>query len=462
MTSVNISRGLKARFRKILGKEWVLDSPADLICYSQDAGGYSAVPDLVLLPERAEQVAKILDICAQDGIPVVPRGAGTGTVGGSIPVQGGVVIAAVRMNRISMTSLVDLSCRVGPGVITGDLQNRISSEGLFYPPDPASLAFCTIGGNVATCAGGARAVKYGVTRDYVRAVQLALPDGSLLNLGAQTAKSVVGFDLARLVTGSEGCLGFITSITLRLLPMPLKVVTCVALYPTGADALDCVTGFFQASVVPRCAGFLDRLSLQAIRHLLPFPVDGDAAAMLLVELDGSEESAAFEANQVVDVMKAGRCLMARILEDQRAVEQVWQARRGMSPAIKRLGFSKKVSEDICVPRHALVEMLQFLESISTDDATILAFGHAGDGNLHVNLLLREGAAGDQELIRAVIGSIMSKAVELGGTISGEHGIGISKMEYLSLEQTAGLVDLQKRLKGLFDPRGIMNPGKIFL
>jgi len=456
-----ITKGLIKRLRKVVGRPWLLTAPADLIPYSRDASGFSAMPEAVALPESAEQVCELLAICSSEGIPVYPRGAGSGTVGGAVAEKGGLIISMVRMNRMENFSHVDLLCRVGPGAVTGAIQKEAERLGLFYPPDPASLAFCTIGGNVATCAGGARAVKYGVTRDYVRALEVALADGCLVRLGSEAAKSVAGLDLARAVVGSEGLLGVITGITLRLLPLPQEVRTLVALFGSAQMALEGVSRLFQAGLVPRCAEFMDRMSLSAILEGLPFKVGHDAESLLIVEVDGSRAAAAEDAALASKVLAEAGALDVRQMSGPRDRQQLWQARRGLSPAIKRLGYSRKVSEDVCIPRSAMVAMLEFLQGISRPEAAILTFGHAGDGNLHVNLLLTQENAGDEALIHDIVEKIMEKSVELGGTISGEHGIGMAKRDYLPLEHSSRVLALERSVKEAFDPKGIMNPAKMF-
>ncbi len=456
-----LARSLIKRLSQAVGKQWLLTEPADLICYSTDASGFRAMPQAVALPGNTEQLCELLSICHSEAIAVYPRGAGSGTVGGAVPVQGGLVVATVRMNHMGEFSRVDLSCRVGPGAITGQIQKRAESMGLFYPPDPASLAFCTIGGNVATCAGGARAVKYGVTRDYVRALDLVLPSGELVHLGSEAAKSVAGLDLVRTVVGSEGLLGMISGITLRLLPRPEAVGTSVALFSQAPSALMAVTRLFERGIVPRCAEFMDRMSLDAIRGQLPFPVEQGVGAMLLVEVDGTRSAAAEQARLAAEEMKRAGAVYVEDITGSARVDEVWRARRGLSPAIRRLGFSRKVSEDISVPRSRLFQMLEFLEELSRPEAAILTFGHAGDGNLHVNLLLTQATSGDDALIHDIVKQIMERCLELGGTISGEHGIGLAKRDFLPLEHGPRVLGLESSVKGLFDPKGIMNPGKVF-
>ena len=457
-----ISRYLARRFQDILGRESFLTDPADTVCYSFDASGLESAPWAVALPEKTHQVSLILELCNKKGIPVIPRGAGSGTTGASVPVTGGLVVSLARMNRIKSIDSVELSCIVEPGVITGRLQEEVERQGLFYPPDPASLSFCTIGGNVNTCAGGARAVKYGVTRDYVRSLQVVLADGSVIRAGAGTAKGVAGYDLRHLFIGAEGTLGIITEITLRLLPSPERAGTVAAAFLSGQDAMDSVTCLFKSAVLPRCAEFLDRLSLQCIRDLLPFQTGPDDRSLLIVEVDGPSGSISSQLGMVIDCLQAHGASSLFIPENAAEAKGLWNARRRLSPAIKKLGFERKISEDICVPRSRLSDMLRFLrDADGIYPVTILTFGHAGDGNLHVNLLFNKDDLRAETEVQDLIRAIMKKTVALGGTITGEHGVGLSKMPFLELELQPEVMALQRKLKKLFDPENILNPHKIF-
>ena len=457
-----IGRRLARRFQDILGEDYFLKDPADTACYSFDAGGIEFQPWAVALPENTGQVSSLLKLCSEKGIPVTPRGAGSATTGSAVPASGGLVISMTRMNRIRSIDHVELSCTVEPGVITGRLQKEVERHGLFYPPDPASLSFCTIGGNVNTCAGGARAVKYGVTRDYVRSLEVVLADGTVIRAGASTAKGVVGYDLRNLFIGAEGTLGIVTEITLRLLPVPEAVGTAAAAFPSSRNAMDAVTCLFRSSILPRCAEFLDSLSLQCVSGLLPFkPAPGDQA-LLIVEVDGPSDSISHQLEKVKLCLSEHGATAVYQPDSQEDSERLWAARRRLSPSIKRLGFEKKISEDICVPRSQLSAMLDFLDDAGRIyPVTILTFGHAGDGNLHVNLLFnREDLKSDAE-VQDLIRAVMKKTVALGGTISGEHGIGLAKRPFLELELQPEVIGLHRKLKKVFDPGNILNPHKVF-
>lgn len=456
------ARQLISRFRDIVGSDYFLTDPADTVCYSFDASGYEKAPWAVVLPENTEQVSRILGICSSNQIPVIPRGAGSGTTGASVPVSNSLVLCLTRMKTIKSINRVELSCVAEPGVITGRLQKKVEERGLFYPPDPASLSFCTIGGNVNTCAGGARAVKYGVTRDYVRSLEVVLADGSVIRAGASTAKGVVGYDLRHLFVGAEGTLGIVTEITLKLLPLPEAVGTLAATFPSSLQAIESVTCLFRSGILPRCAEFLDGPSLKCISELLPFDVGPADQAFLLVEVDGPSGSVASQLEKVKKCLGQNRGASLFVPEGQADTSMLWNARRKLSPAIKKLGFQRKISEDICVPRAALTKMLAFLQELEKNTPiTILSFGHAGDGNLHVNLLFNEEELESEGQVKEIIKRIMERTVELGGTISGEHGIGIAKSPFLSLELKPRTIELQRQIKRVFDPCNILNPSKIF-
>ncbi len=452
---------LESGLREILGKEGILCEKADVACYGFDSSGLEAEPYLVALPESIEQVCKIARLCNRLEIPLVPRGAGSSTTGSAVPVRGGVVLSFSRMNRILRIDPVELTARLEPGVVTGVLQEEVEKRGLFYPPDPASLRFCTIGGNVATGAGGARAVKYGVTKDYVRSLKVVLSDGNLIHTGSDTAKGVAGYDLTHLFVGSEGTLGIVVEILLRLLPLPEAVGTAVALFDDLEWAVEAVTCLFTSGILPRCAEFLDEKSLSVASKALPFEVPEEARAFLLLEVDGTISSVKSQLSALKACLKRSGAIKVLEARDAKERERLWEARRSVSPALKGLGYDRKISEDICVPRRAIKAMLSYLKEIQPlYPVDIFTFGHLGDGNLHVNLLFNSNELDDQGL-DGLIERIMKRCLELGGTISGEHGIGLTKMKYLGLELSSQVVGLERQIKKVFDPKGILNPGKIF-
>ncbi len=445
----------------ILGPDGLLREKADVACYGFDSSGFESEPRFVALPGSIQQVCKVAKLCNDLGVAITPRGAGSSTTGSAVPARGGVVLCFSRMNRILEIDPVELTARVEPGVVTGVLKEEVARHGLFYPPDPASLKFCTIGGNVATGAGGPMAVKYGVTRDYVRRLKIVLADGSLVETGAVTSKGVVGYDLARFLVGSEGTLAIVVEIVLSLIPMPEAVGTVCACFRDVGEAVDALTYLFLSGTLPRCAEFLDTATLTVVSDRLAFDVPRDTGALLLVEVDGDGPSVENQFIKVKDAFANAGALSKVQADTAEEREQLWRVRRGVSPALKGLGYEGKVSEDICVPRRAVKEMLFFLhETERLFPVKIFCFGHLGDGNIHVNLLFNSSELVEQELNR-LIGRIMKKCVGLGGTISGEHGIGLSKMDHIGMELPPRVIGLERKIKRVFDPRGILNPYKIF-
>jgi len=429
-----VKKSVARKILKIVGPQNFLTDPADLACYSYDASSISSLPKAVVMPVSSEEVSQILSLANQEGLAVSPRGAGTGTTGASVPIKGGLALCLARMNRIISINPKDLTALVEPGVVTGELQEEVSRYGLFYPPDPASMKFCTIGGNVATGAGGPRAVKYGVTRDYVMALEVVLSDGSVIHTGTKTAKGVVGYDLTRLLVGSEGTLGVVTGITLRLLPAPESDGTLIAFFPDTKSASNTVVSLFESRILPRCAEFLDKLSIGLISGQLPVAISERADAMLLIEVDGVQESIP---RQLEAVKKSCRKCGATDIHVAKSKEQAkafWSARQALAPSIRTLGFPDKINEDICVPRSCLPEIMSKLEKIGRkNQITILSFGHAGDGNLHVNLLLDLSNREEKLRGKAAVMEVMEATLALGGTISGEHGVGLTKRPFIQME-----------------------------
>jgi glycolate oxidase len=433
--------------------------PEELVAYSYDATRREALPWAVARPASAEEVAAILLLANREGFPVVPRGAGTGMSGGSVPVRGGVVLSLERMNRILEIDEKDLLAVVEPGVVTGELQRAVEARGLFYPPDPASHAVCTIGGNVAECAGGLRAVKYGVTKDYVLGLEVVLPTGEIIKTGARTAKSVAGYDLTKLMVGSEGTLGVATKIILKLLPLPESVLTLSAFFPDIDSAARAASGIVKERVLPRALELVDRASLRAVEQYLKEDLSGGAAAMLLIEVDGTAESAAREMERVIAIVS--RCNASRVEQarDDIERERLWKLRRSISPALYTIK-PRKLNEDIVVPRSRIPELLRELEAIATrHDLLIANFGHAGDGNIHTNIMIDDADLPRAEL---AVKEIFAATLRMNGSISGEHGIGLSKAAYLPMEVSPAALVAMKRIKQALDPNNILNPGKIFL
>jgi glycolate oxidase len=447
---------------KIVGLDHLVTSPEALEPFASDATKLVFFPDAVVFPGSTEEVSSILRLASQEKFPVTPRGAGSGMTGGALAVGGGLVMVMSRFDRIISIDEDNLIAVAEPGVITADLQKAVEAVGLFYPPDPASLNISTLGGNVAECAGGLRAVKYGVTRDYVLGLTVVLPTGDILKMGVKTAKGVAGYDLTRLIVGSEGTLAVITSITLRLLPKPRTKMTMSAFFPDVRSAAKVVSEIIRRRTIPTILEFLDRICLDCIRSEMAIDIPEGAGAMLLVEVDGEETEVARNGARIKSVCLKAGALTFESASDELEAERLWSARRNVSPSLAGLR-PHKISEDIVVPRSLLPDLVDVLGTLSQQyGLPVPAFGHAGDGNIHVNVMLDKDNAVEIEKAHALIGDLFKAVIRMGGTITGEHGIGITKAPYLPWEISKEGLALMTRIKKAFDPQGILNPGKIFV
>lgn len=454
-----MASGLAADLRRILPGRQVLDSLEDRIAYGYDATGRRALPEVVVRVTRAEEVAAILRYASGQGVAVVPRGAGTGLSGGAVPSQGGISLVLAGMREIKEIDRANLVAVCQPGVVTGELQAAVEREGLFYPPDPGSLACCTIGGNVAENAGGPRGVKYGVTKDYVLGLEVVLASGEVVRLGGKQVKNVTGYNFTQLFVGSEGTLGVITEVTLRLLPLPPARKTMLAAFDRLDDAAAAVAAI-SAAVVPATLEIIDRYSVTCVEEYLHLGLPREAEALLLIETDGMPEAVEAEGEVIAAICRKRKGSL-RVARDRAEAEDLWRARRAISPAISQLRPTK-VSEDISVPRSAVADMVRELQRIAAEYALPIAiFGHAGDGNLHPNILTDRRDAGEMERVERAVAAIFQAALRLGGTLSGEHGIGLEKKAFLGQDLSPATVALMKDVKRALDPRGILNPGKIF-
>ena len=429
--------------------------------YASDGTKMTFRPDAVAFPGNSPEISRILLLANREYFPVIPRGAGSGMSGGALPVRGGLILSLERLNRIRLIDQQNLVAKVEPGVITAELQRAVEEVGLFYPPDPASTHISTIGGNVAECAGGLRAVKYGVTRDYVLGLTVVLPTGEIIRTGVETPKGVVGYDLTRLIVGSEGTLAVMTDITLRLIPKPAARRTMLAAFRDVDATIGAVSGIIRRGVLPTTLEFMDRLSIECVRDEIGLPIPNEAETLLLVEVDGSEILADREAEVVEDVCGGLGAINFQTARDREEVEMLWEARRNLSPALMKLR-PHKISEDIVVPRSRLANTVSFLSRVARKyNLPIPAFGHAGDGNIHVNFMLDKTDGDEVARVQAAIKELFREVIRLGGTISGEHGVGVTKSAYIGLEIPPPSLELMARLKEAFDPRGILNPGKMF-
>lgn len=443
---------------RALGDSKVLTGSGCEAYTTDDSNEAGVTPDAVVFAESTSDIEKTLALATEHGVPVTPRGAGTGRVGGATTVRGGIVLCLVGMDQIKDIDRREQVAVVGPGLVLEHLQSAVEREGLFYPPDPSSQATCTLGGNVAMNAGGPRAFKYGVTRNYVLGMDVTLPTGESFFAGRRTRKGVTGYDVAGLLVGSEGTLGVIGDITLQLIAKPAEVMTLLALFDDVHHAGACVEALIARGVRPRCIELLDEPTLGALRSA-GNAVDARAKALLLMDLDGDPAAIEQEASILEGVCSDVKAQQVLVAQDASQRDRLWSARRQMSHAVRRLALHK-ISEDVVVPRKHIGKLLEFVKQVSEQTGIqALTYGHAGDGNLHCNYLWN--APEEVPLVQQSVRRLFEKVVALGGTLSGEHGIGLLKAPFLSLEQGEGLIALQRRLKHAFDPHGILNPGKIF-
>jgi glycolate oxidase len=447
---------------KITGKEGILVSPEDLAVYSYDGAFDKGCPDVVVLPRTTEQVSAIVQLAAAERIPIVTRGMGSGLTAASVPFQGGIALAMTRMNRILEIDQANAIAYVEAGIVTADLQTAVEKLGLFYPPDPSSNRHSTIGGNIACNAGGPRCLKYGVTGDYVLGLTVVLADGRIIHTGGKCIKDVVGYDLNALFTGSEGTLGVITEALLRLIAKPKFARTAMVEFPALDDASRTVNGILSAGIVPATLELMDETAIACIEEAMHLGLPLDVEGILLVETDGADESSVLrEIEAVAAICKVNGARQVKLASDETERANLWKARRSVSAALARKA-PNKLGEDITVPRNAIPAAIQRLKAISAKyGLPIVVFGHAGDGNLHPNILFDQRIAGQREKVEQMVREEFALSLELGGTLSGEHGVGASKRSYIEKALGPVSIEVQKRIKQALDPTNILNPGKIF-
>jgi glycolate oxidase len=446
---------------EIVGKGNILTSKADRICYSYDATQQIFLPDVIVHPESTDEISRIMKLANREHLPVFPRGAGSGFTGGSLPTRGGIVLCTERLDRILEIDEENLVATVEPGVVTEKFQQEVEKRGLFYPPDPASLKFSTLGGNVAECAGGPRCVKYGVTKDFIIGLEVVTPTGDIITTGGPTMKGVVGYDLTKLMCGSEGTLGIITRIVIKLLPLPEAKKTMLVLFNSIDGAAQAVSAIIRGKIIPTTLEFMDGRTIDCVRQATGLEVPAEARAVLIIEVDGDQELLDKQVSRITEIIKPLGVVETRIATTNEESEALWQIRRSVSASLRKVN-PDKFNEDICVPRSKVPEMIRRVDAIAERYAIpIVNFGHAGDGNIHVNIMVNKKKSGDTLKAEGAIRDVFKAALELGGTMSGEHGVGIAKAPYIPLEITPAAADYMKAIKRALDPNNILNPGKIF-
>jgi len=452
---------LKKEFEALVGKENVMESESDRFSYAYDAAVLDPVmPGLVVRPESREALGKLVKLCNDNGLPITVRGSGTNLSGGTIPSLGGVVILTNALNKILEINEADLYAVVEPGVITAKFAAEVAARGLFYPPDPGSQAVSTLGGNVAENAGGLRGLKYGVTKDYVMGVDFFDVDGEIVKSGSRTVKCVTGLNLAGLMVGSEGTLGVFEKLILKLTPPPLAAKAMMAVFDDVAKASETVAAIIAAKIVPATLEFMDNFTIRTVEDFAHAGLPVDAQALLLIEVDGHPGQVADEAEKVEAICKKLGATRIQVAKDAAERNKVWEARRAALSALARVSPTT-VLEDATVPRSQIPAMMHALGDIATKyKLTIGTFGHAGDGNLHPTILTDRRNKEEWHRVETAIDEIFDVALSLGGTLSGEHGIGLAKSKYLEKETNRATILFSRRLKKALDPKGILNPGKV--
>ena len=451
-------------FTSIVGAENIYSDKAHLIAYSYDATREHFEPDAVIFPRNEEDISQILKYCNEHKIIIVPRGAGSGFTGGALPSSGGIVLAMEKhMNKILEIDMKNMVAVVQPGVINMELQKAVEALGLFYPPDPASQEYSTIGGNVSENAGGMRAAKYGITKDYVMATRAVLPNGDIIKAGKRTIKDVAGYNISGILIASEGTLAVLSEITLKLIPKPKMTKTAMGIFPTVHMAMEAVYKTMASGITPVAMEFLDNLTIRAVEQTFHKGLPIDAGALLVTDVDGNlEEDLNFQLAQIEKVFRENGCSEFKMAKDDKEAKDIWFARRNASPALSVYG-SKKLNEDVTVPRSALPELLERFDAIAKKyNVKIPCFGHTGDGNVHTNVMVDGKDPEQVKIAYQAIEEVFQATIDLGGTLSGEHGIGLAKAPYMHMAFTPEEMALFKSIKMAFDPNNILNPAKMGL
>lgn len=457
-----LSRSLLEQFTAVVGTANVLTEKADKLSYSYDATAMmGSTPGAVILASDAEQISRVVKLANETKTPLITRGAGTGLSGGSVPLNKGVVLSTLGLNRILEIDEENLTALVEPGLITAQLHQAVESRGLFYPPDPGSMKVCTLGGNVAENAGGLRGLKYGVTRDYVMGLEVVLPNGEIMWTGGKCPKDVGGYDLRQILVGSEGTLGIFTKILVKLVPKPQAKKTLLAVFPSMESAAATVASIIAARIIPATMEFLDQITIACVEEFAGIGLPLDAGAVLLMESDGHPAAAAEEAEVMLRLAKEQGATEVQIAADEAEAVRLASARRMAFPALARKRPTT-VLEDVSVPRSKLVEMVTRVRRIAERENLLIGtFGHAGDGNLHPTILMDERDADEVTRMHRGFQAIVEAALDLGGALTGEHGVGLLKRDFLEKYFPSAAVDMMRKFRQSMDPNEILNPGKIF-
>jgi|SRR5579872_9174 len=448
--------------RRILPPQQLLTAREDLMVYGYDGTWFEGLPQVVAIPETTEQVAAVVRLANRERIAITPRAMGSSLSGGPVPLRGGIVIDTKRMNRILEIDEINFVAVVQPGVINADLQAAVEKRGLFYPPDPSSLKQSAIGGNIAENAGGSRCLKYGVTSDYVMGLEVVLPTGDVIRAGGKVVKNVTGYNLRALFTGAEGTLGVVTEATLRLLKKPAHTLTAMAVFSSIVESAHCVTDVMSAGLSPTAIEIMDNVTMACVEEMFHTGLPVDQEAILLFAVDGQHRNIIeAELAEISQVARKNGAVDVRVAANEAESNALWQARRGISPALARKR-PNKLGEDVSIPRSEIPRMVRAVREIAKKyDLLIPIYGHIGDGNLHPNILCDRRNAEELERVGRAAREIFEAAVACGGTLSGEHGIGLLKKQFMELDLGPAQVEAMRRIKAALDPNGIMNPGKVF-
>jgi glycolate oxidase len=456
-----ISKQVLKELQTIVGKQHLLTEPEDLVAYSYDGTFAERRPDVVVNPSSTDQVSQVMKVAWREGISVVPRGMASGLAAASIPLDGGIVLNLCRMDRILEIDELNFTTTVEAGVVTQDLADTVAKKGFFYPPDPSSIKQSTLGGNAACNAGGPRCLKYGVTGDYVRGLKVVLADGRVLETGGKAIKNATGYNLTQLFVGSEGTLCVITELILKLIPMPKAARTAKAVFPKLADACRCVNNILSAGITPATIELMDETTIATIEEAMHLGLPLDVEAMLIIESDGmDQESVVKEIETIANICRATGASDVEVARNEKERTALWTARRSISPSLARRA-PNKLGEDISVPRSAIPEAVAAIKEISRKhEIPIAIFGHAGDGNLHPNILFDKRDPAQVEKMKKAAGDIFATSVRLGGTLSGEHGVGSLKLAFLDQDVGPLSIEVMGSIKKALDPKNILNPGKV--